>query len=192
MRQTFFKLTHLCSSFIWRLCNSTFLIFAFSILSTVSQQPSPPSAPQSIIHAAETLASVGRLSSTSSFTAPTSLSRSSLLSLPFTSIVPSLSPAIHLVVTFGQPEQISINNVGVSDTPIFNDGLVFVYAVDDVFKLNFTIADANPANLNPRSDFQCLKLESSSRFGDASGVLKSRGYSLFSFNGLITDSLLSS
>ncbi|GER52126.1 fasciclin-like arabinogalactan protein [Striga asiatica] len=62
---------------------------------------------------------------------PLSLSPSSLLSLPFASTVPSLSPASHLVVTSGQPVQISINNVGVSDTPIFNDGFVFVYAIDD-------------------------------------------------------------
>ncbi|GER25323.1 duplicated homeodomain-like superfamily protein [Striga asiatica] len=40
---------------------------------------------------------------------PPSLSLSSLLSLPFASTVPSLSPASHLVVTSGQPVQISIN-----------------------------------------------------------------------------------
>ncbi|CAA0832120.1 Unknown protein [Striga hermonthica] len=74
---------------------------------------------------------------------------------------------------------ISINNVGVSNTPIFDDGFVVVYAIDNFFDLNFTLADADPANTNPISS-QCLKLESSSRFGDASGVLKSRGYSLFS------------
>ncbi|GER32904.1 fasciclin-like arabinogalactan protein, partial [Striga asiatica] len=114
---------------------------------------------------------------------------SSLFSLPFASTVSSLSPASHLVVTPGQPEQISINNVGVSDTPIFDDGFVFVYAIDGFFNLNFTLADADSANPNPRSDSQCLKLESSSRFGDAPRVLKSRGYSLFSSNRLITDSL---
>ncbi|GER28272.1 fasciclin-like arabinogalactan protein, partial [Striga asiatica] len=108
---------------------------------------------------------------------PLSLSPSSLLSLPFASTVPSLSPASHLAVTSGQPEQISINNVEVSDTPIFDDGFVFVYAIDGFFNLNFTLADADPANPNPRSDSQCLKLESSSRFGDAPGVLKSRVYS---------------
>ncbi|GER34231.1 fasciclin-like arabinogalactan protein, partial [Striga asiatica] len=123
-----------------------------------------------------------RLSPTSSFTPPPlSLSPSSLISLPFASTVPSLSPASHLVVTSGQPVQISINNVGVSDTPIFDDGFVFVYAIDGFFNLNFTIADADPANPNPRSHSQCLNLESFSRFGDAPGVLKSRGYSSLDF-----------
>ncbi|GER46672.1 fasciclin-like arabinogalactan protein [Striga asiatica] len=61
---------------------------------------------------------------------PFSLSPQSLLSLPFSSTVPSLSPVSHLVVTSGQPEQISINNVEFSDTPIFDDGFVFVYAID--------------------------------------------------------------
>ncbi|GER49264.1 early transcription factor 70 kDa subunit [Striga asiatica] len=123
---------------------------------------------------------------------PLSLSPSSLLSLPFASRVPSLSPASHLVVTSGQLEQIFINNVGVSDTLIFDDEFVFVYAIDGFFNLNFNVAYADSANLNPRSDSQCLKLESFSRFGDAPGVLKSKGYSLFSSNRLIIDSLLSS
>ncbi|GER54493.1 homeobox protein Hox-A2 [Striga asiatica] len=61
---------------------------------------------------------------------PFSLSPQSLLSLPFASTVPSLSPVSHLVVTSGQPEQISINNVEFSDTPIFYDGFVFVYTID--------------------------------------------------------------
>ncbi|GER32815.1 fasciclin-like arabinogalactan protein [Striga asiatica] len=197
------------------------LIFSITILSAVSQPQSPMPPPQSIIDAAETLASSGytAMSLTLQLIAPTlplpsaaitsltifsppdsafstsgqpslahlllhfsplSLSPSSLLSLPFASTVPSLSPASHLVVTSGQPEKISINNVGISETPIFDDGFVVVYAIDNFFDLNFTLADANPANPNPRSDSQCLKLESSSRFGDASGVLKSRGYSLFS------------
>ncbi|CAA0832129.1 Putative fasciclin-like arabinogalactan protein 20 [Striga hermonthica] len=194
------------------------LIFSLSILSAVSQPQSPPSAPQSIINAAETLASSGYTAMSltlqliapalplpsatittltifsppdSAFStsgqpslahlllhfSPLSLPPSSLHSLPFASKVPSLSPASHLVVTSGHPEKISINNVGVSDTPIFDDGFVVVYAIDNFFDLNFTLAEVDRANPNPRS---CLKLESSSRFGDASGVLKSRGYSLFS------------
>ncbi|GER55772.1 novel interactor of JAZ [Striga asiatica] len=72
----------------------------------------------------------------------------------FSSTVPSFSPASHLVVTSGQPEQISINIV--SDTPIFDDGFVFVYAIDGFFHLKFTLAVADPANPNPRSDSHCL------------------------------------
>ncbi|GER34307.1 gamma-irradiation and mitomycin c induced 1 [Striga asiatica] len=90
-----------------------------------------------------------RLSPTSSFTSPPSLSPQSLLSLPFASTVPSLSPVSHLVVTSGQPEQISINNVEVSDTPIFDDGFVFIYAIDGFFNLNFTLAYAATRTLDP-------------------------------------------
>ncbi|KAL0326917.1 UNVERIFIED_CONTAM: putative fasciclin-like arabinogalactan protein 20 [Sesamum angustifolium] len=109
---------------------------------------------------------------------PVSLSPESLLSLPFSSTIPSLSPSKHLTITSNQTQKISINNVGISDVPIFDDGFVIVYTIDDFFDLNFTLNLTNSTNTKPKSDFQCLKLETVSRFEDASGLLKSRGYSI--------------
>ncbi|XP_073145093.1 putative fasciclin-like arabinogalactan protein 20 [Henckelia pumila] len=107
---------------------------------------------------------------------PISLSSSSLLSLPFSSSIPTLSPAKHLYVTSSNDHDFSINGVKVSPSPIFDDGWVVVYAIDDFFDLNFTLP--NSTKTDPKTDFQCLKLERVSRFQDASGVLKSRGYSI--------------
>ncbi|GFP83501.1 putative fasciclin-like arabinogalactan protein 20 [Phtheirospermum japonicum] len=198
------------------------LLISLSVLSAVSQpETSPPPPPQSIINAAETLASSGytAMSLTLQLTAPTlllsssasattsltifsppdaafsysgqpslsllllhfsplSLSPASLLSLPFAATIPSLSPSKRLVITSDQPKQISINGVRVSESPIFDDGFVIVYAIDNFFDLNFTLPRADPPNANPKSNFQCLKLETASQFGEASGVLRSRGYSI--------------
>ncbi|XP_075521157.1 putative fasciclin-like arabinogalactan protein 20 [Primulina tabacum] len=107
---------------------------------------------------------------------PLSLSSSSLLSLPFSSSIPTLSPSRHLFVTSSSSHDISINGVKVSESPIFDDGWVIAYAIDDFFNLNFTLA--NSTKTDTTADFQCLKLERVSRFQDASGVLKSRGYSI--------------
>ncbi|KAK6146803.1 hypothetical protein DH2020_020672 [Rehmannia glutinosa] len=197
------------------------LILTISVISAVSQPPlqAPPPPPQSLVNAADTLASSGytAMSLTLQLIAPTlplpsatittltifsppdaafassgqpslahlllhfsplSLSPASLLSLPFSSTIPSLSPSKHLFVTSMQPNQISINNVGISQSPIFDDGFVIVYAIDNFFDLNFSLTLTNSTKPNPKSDFQCLKLESTSQFEEASGVLKSRGYSI--------------
>ncbi|KAL6543812.1 hypothetical protein OROGR_010309 [Orobanche gracilis] len=196
------------------------LIISLSTLSDVIQTQTPPPTPQSIINAAETLASSGHtaMSLTLQLIAPTlplpsvastitltifspsnaafssfgqpslphlllhfsplSLSPSSLLSLPFSSTIPSLSPSKHLVITSDEPNEISINNVRISEPPIFDDGLVIVYAIDSFFNLNFTLTNANSTKANPRSDFQCLNLEAVSKFEEASGALKLRGYSI--------------
>ncbi|KAI3453105.1 hypothetical protein Pfo_009768 [Paulownia fortunei] len=194
------------------------LILTLSVLSTVAQ-PQPPPPPQSIVNAAETLASSGytAMSLTLQLIAPTlplpsttittltifsppdaafsssgqpslahlllhfsplSLSPTSLLSLPFSSTIPSLSPSRHLIVTSNQAKKVSINNVRISESPIFDDGFFIVYAIDNFFDLNFTLTLTNSTKTNPKSDFQCLKLETVSRFEEASGVLKSRGYSI--------------
>ncbi|KAH6762938.1 hypothetical protein C2S52_020371 [Perilla frutescens var. hirtella] len=109
---------------------------------------------------------------------PVSLSPAALLSFPFSTLLPSLSPFKHLIVTSNQPEKISINNVGVFRVPILDDGVVVVYAVDDFFDFNFGLTLTNPLRLNPKSALQCMKLEAISRFSDAAGVLKSRGHSI--------------
>ncbi|EYU30049.1 hypothetical protein ABFS82_05G039600 [Erythranthe guttata] len=112
---------------------------------------------------------------------PLSLPPVSLLSLPFASTLPSLSHSKRLTVTSAHPETLSINNVKISDFPIFDDGFLIVYAIDGFFNLNFTLTSTNSTGAtttNPKSDLQCLNLETISRFQVASGVLKSRGYSI--------------
>ncbi|XP_051148958.1 putative fasciclin-like arabinogalactan protein 20 [Andrographis paniculata] len=195
-------------------------IVALSILSAVAQPPVWP--PQSILNAAETLASSGytAMSLTLQVIAPTlplpssthtaltifsppdksfavsgqpslallllhfsplSLPPSSLLSLPFSSTIPSLSPSKRLYITSEDAQKISINKVGISNSPIYDDGLVIVYAIDDFFDLNFTLSSSfDPSRTRPKSQsgLQCLKLEPVSRFDEASSVLKSRGYSI--------------
>ncbi|KAG6407779.1 hypothetical protein SASPL_130777 [Salvia splendens] len=108
---------------------------------------------------------------------PVSLSPSALLSFPFSTPLPSLSPSKHLLLTSFQSHQISINNVPVSALPLLDDGFLLVYAIDSFFDPNFTLP--LPLSINPNPQFLlCTKLEPLSRFRDAAGVLKSRGRSI--------------
>ncbi|KAL2546042.1 putative fasciclin-like arabinogalactan protein 20 [Forsythia ovata] len=114
---------------------------------------------------------------------PLSLSPTFLLSLPLSSKIPTLSTSHYLTITTppdSKKFEISINNVTVSVSPIFDDGSVLVYAIDNFFGLNFSLPPntTKTGEINPNRDLKCLKLEKYSRFQEASGVLKSRGYSI--------------
>ncbi|CAI9756016.1 unnamed protein product [Fraxinus pennsylvanica] len=113
---------------------------------------------------------------------PLSLSPTFLLSLPFSSKIPTLSTSHHLTITTppdSKNVEISINNVTIAISPIFDDGSVLVYAIDSFFGLNFRLSNTSiTGNINPDRDLKCLKLEKPSRFQEASEALKSRGYAI--------------
>ncbi|XP_059315498.1 putative fasciclin-like arabinogalactan protein 20 [Lycium ferocissimum] len=111
---------------------------------------------------------------------PISLSLSSLQSLPFSSKIPSLSPSNSLYITTlpSNTNQISINSVNIITPPIYDDGFVVIFAIDDFFKQNFTRPE-NP-NLKPGHHSQCTTLDSFSRFYEVSLHLKSKGYLIMS------------
>ncbi|KAK4358389.1 hypothetical protein RND71_023999 [Anisodus tanguticus] len=114
---------------------------------------------------------------------PISLSLSSLQSLPYSSKIPSLSPSNSLYITSlpsrPDPTQISINNVKLMNPPIYDDGFVIVFAIEDFFEQNFTRPKFQPdPNVNPGR--QCIKIDPFSRFYEVSLHLKSKGYLIMS------------
>ncbi|XP_016509289.1 putative fasciclin-like arabinogalactan protein 20 [Nicotiana tabacum] len=107
---------------------------------------------------------------------PLSLSLSSLQSLPFLSKIPSLSPSSSLYITsLATDLQISINNVKIVGSPIYDDGYVVVFAIEDFFSQNFTRPTTNQ-NPNFKSSPQCITFDPFSRFYEVSLMLKSKGY----------------
>ncbi|XP_027099264.1 putative fasciclin-like arabinogalactan protein 20 [Coffea arabica] len=110
---------------------------------------------------------------------PLSLSLESLSSLPFSSPIPTLSrthASVFITTSSENPTKISINNVEISGSPVYDDGSVVVFAVENFFEPNFALpAPQSVINPNP----ECVKFSTFSRYKEASGVLKSRGYSIF-------------
>ncbi|XP_027096845.2 putative fasciclin-like arabinogalactan protein 20 [Coffea arabica] len=110
---------------------------------------------------------------------PLSLSLQSLSSLPFSSPIPTLSrthASIFITTSSENPTKVSINNVEISGSPVYDDGSVVVFAVDNFFEPNFTLpAPQSVINPNP----ECVEFSTFSRYEEASGVLQSRGYSIF-------------
>ncbi|KAL3510633.1 hypothetical protein ACH5RR_030034 [Cinchona calisaya] len=109
---------------------------------------------------------------------PLSLSLQSLSSLPFSSTIPTLSRThtpLFITTPSENPTKISINNVEISGSPLFDDGFVVVFAVEKFFEADFTLPSPQ---LGTNFTTECVKFNTFSRFLGASGVLKSRGYSI--------------
>uniref|UniRef100_A0A7N0VAK5 FAS1 domain-containing protein n=1 Tax=Kalanchoe fedtschenkoi TaxID=63787 RepID=A0A7N0VAK5_KALFE len=76
---------------------------------------------------------------------------------------------------------VSVNGVGINQPPLFNDGFLVIYGVDDFFDPNFVFATSNSNStarcvvpgtqkpVQPLADFS---------FSEASEVLRSRGYAV--------------
>ncbi|MCD7451840.1 hypothetical protein HAX54_013553 [Datura stramonium] len=111
---------------------------------------------------------------------PISLSLSSLQSLPFSSKIPSLSPSSSLYITSSPSDlQVSINNVKIVGSPIYDDGFVIVFAIEDFFTQNFTRPNTN-RNQKFGPSPQCSRFNPFSQFLDVSLLLKSKGYQIMS------------
>lgn len=106
---------------------------------------------------------------------PVTLSIQSLRSLPFSSTIPTLASTPLYITTSASKSEISINNVKIIGSPLYDDGSVIVFAVDDFVNPNFTLinkeGDPNPVP-------ECPDLGKFSRYNEASRILKSRGYTI--------------
>ncbi|KAL7001031.1 hypothetical protein U1Q18_002185 [Sarracenia purpurea var. burkii] len=86
-----------------------------------------------------------------------------------------------LIVTTSDPnQQVSLNNVTIGGSPIFDDGSLIVFGIDKFFDLNFEVSFPNE---NPSPDLQCVVSEATPTsgaypFDGSSGLLRSRGYSV--------------
>ncbi|CAK9144759.1 unnamed protein product [Ilex paraguariensis] len=112
---------------------------------------------------------------------PVSLSPQSLNSLPYGTRIPTLSSSKSLTITtLPSSSVISLNNVTITGSPIFDDGSVIVYGIENFFDPNFTISAQieTPGNQNLGCETSRSYRRSEFLFHDASLELRSRGYSI--------------
>jgi hypothetical protein len=112
---------------------------------------------------------------------PLAFSYDGLHSLPFGTKIPTMYFQLPLIVTTTfSDEYVSLNNVSVTGSPLFDDGSLVVFAVRKFFDPTFTL----PASIrSPSSDPGCLvsssyvkSLSDSFSFSDACGTMKSFGF----------------
>ncbi|GAB4840363.1 hypothetical protein Ancab_021129 [Ancistrocladus abbreviatus] len=121
---------------------------------------------------------------------PVAYSLSDLQSFPFGSEIPTHLPNRSLVVTtLPSDDQISINDVKIDGSSIYDDGFLVIFAIDKFFDYNFKIGAQVQSPVDgpsPSSNLECpVSHWDFSSFSEASGVLRSRGYSIMaSFLGL--------
>ncbi|XLR01967.1 hypothetical protein S83_068165 [Arachis hypogaea] len=112
--------------------------------------------------------------------APLPLPAQSLRLLPAGAKIPTMLPGQSLVVTTSPSDRItSLNNVRITGSPIYDDGVLLIYGVDRFFDPNFQ--DNSGSNQKPNSNASCIARNltannSSDSFFPAIETLKSGGY----------------
>ncbi|KAI3733870.1 hypothetical protein L6452_13328 [Arctium lappa] len=110
---------------------------------------------------------------------PLAFSLSSLRSLPFGTKIPTMSTSRFLTITTPpSSDQFSINDVKILGSPIFDDGSLIVFGIENFFDPNFTIPET-PVR-SPSFDHCTAAFGGYGNFSfhDAANVLISRGYSV--------------
>ncbi|MED6222941.1 hypothetical protein PIB30_069288 [Stylosanthes scabra] len=113
--------------------------------------------------------------------APLPLPPQSLRLLTAGAKIPSMLPGQSLVVTASPSDRIiSLNNVRITESPLYDDGVLLVYGVDRFLDPNFQ--DNSGSNQKPNSNATCIARNltannSSDSFSQAIETLKSGGYS---------------
>ncbi|KAI3502564.1 hypothetical protein L1887_30706 [Cichorium endivia] len=102
-----------------------------------------------------------------------------LLSLLPGTKIPTMSADKYLTITTtSSPDQVSLNNVKVVGSPIFDDGLLIIFGIENFFDPNFTTS-GTPAQLPSFNDCETsYSGDKTFSFHDAGNVLISRGYSV--------------
>ncbi|MFS7959502.1 putative FAS1 domain-containing protein [Helianthus anomalus] len=110
---------------------------------------------------------------------PMAFSLQSIRSLPYGTKIPTVDSGTFLTVTTRSPsDQISINDVKIVGSPIFDDGSLIVFGIESFFDPNFTVPD--PPVPTARLDHCTASFADNSNFSfhDSANVLISRGYSV--------------
>ncbi|KAG5532269.1 hypothetical protein RHGRI_026790 [Rhododendron griersonianum] len=150
-----------------------------------SSQPPPPRAATIFSPSDSAFAASGQpsLSLLHLHFSPLAFSLETLRSLPYATRIPTLSPGNSLVVTTPDPTRpVSLNNVTITGSPIFDDGSLIVFGIDAFFDPHFVV----PPRIHvPIPSFRCLASQTtptpsftSYSFAAASRVLRSREYSV--------------
>ncbi|XP_027364770.1 putative fasciclin-like arabinogalactan protein 20 [Abrus precatorius] len=119
--------------------------------------------------------------------APLPLPPASLRLLPAGARIPTMLPGQSLTVTTSPSERVaSLNNIKLTESPIYDDGFLLVYGTERFFDPSFQFNNQRP---NPNSNSSCSgknhTQSSSDSFDQAIETLRSGGYStMASFLGM--------
>ncbi|XP_057962232.1 putative fasciclin-like arabinogalactan protein 20 [Malania oleifera] len=114
---------------------------------------------------------------------PLTFSLQSLQSLPFGTRIPTMFPGHSLAVTTTEfDDQISLNNVSVDRSPIYNDHFLIIYGIHSFFDLKFELKEFNPS-VSPIPNLDCIATEvpnvsGSFSFDEPLEFLRLTGYSV--------------
>ncbi|XP_059636699.1 putative fasciclin-like arabinogalactan protein 20 [Cornus florida] len=114
---------------------------------------------------------------------PHAFSLQALRSLRYGTPIPTLLPNRSLfVTTSASDELISLNNVKINGSELYDDGSLVIFGLDNFFNPNFNVSA--PIQ-NPSPNLTCVvstnnpsTLSGVRRFNEASGTLRSNGYSV--------------
>ncbi|KAL1807703.1 hypothetical protein DCAR_0727086 [Daucus carota subsp. sativus] len=116
---------------------------------------------------------------------PVAFSIDGLKSLPYGTKIPTFSSSHSLTITTPASDNsgnVSLNNVNVTGSPIYDDGALVIFGVERFFDAEFT--PLSPIQ-SPNSDLGCVMMKDYPRlssggysFREASGMLRSRGYAV--------------
>ncbi|KAK9063696.1 hypothetical protein SSX86_017568 [Deinandra increscens subsp. villosa] len=110
---------------------------------------------------------------------PMAFSLYSLRSLPFGTKIPTVDSDTFLTITTpSSSEQVSINNEKIVGSPIFDDGSLIVFGIENFFDPNFTIPDSPISTATLDHCTASFGGYSNFSFHDSGNMLISRGYSV--------------
>ncbi|GFZ15928.1 hypothetical protein Acr_25g0003370 [Actinidia rufa] len=114
---------------------------------------------------------------------PLAFSLESLQSLPYGTNIPTMASGKSLIVTTSDSnEHVSINNVTINGSPIFDDRSLVVFGIDKLFDLNFEVSSRIHSPSSDRtgvvSNTTSISASGAYSFDEASGMMRSRGYSV--------------
>ncbi|KAI3729363.1 hypothetical protein L6452_18019 [Arctium lappa] len=111
---------------------------------------------------------------------PLLFSFSALRSLPFGTKIPTISSHTSLTITtLPSSDHVSLNNVRILGPPIFDDGLLMIFGIENFFDPNFTLSATPTVQIPSFNDCETFAAAYNNfSFHDASNLLISRGYSV--------------
>ncbi|CAM8886052.1 unnamed protein product [Rhodiola kirilowii] len=112
---------------------------------------------------------------------PLAFSFESLRALPTGAKIPTMSGKSLIVTSAPDKRIISVNGVTVNGSPLFTDGFLVIYGIDDFFDSNFVFSISNPnstVGCVVSSNQNSIPSGDDFSFTEAIDVLRSRGYSV--------------
>nr|XP_034902564.1 putative fasciclin-like arabinogalactan protein 20 [Populus alba]TKR84866.1 hypothetical protein D5086_0000252190 [Populus alba] len=109
---------------------------------------------------------------------PRSFSLNSLKSLPPGYQIPTLFSNHSLVISSNADSQTSVNGVKINGSALYDDGFLVIFGVDNFLDPDFTVSGSINGSTGGICECHVTSGDDDYSFEEASGVLKSRGYSV--------------